>query len=238
MSNHPWQVMQDAWEHTEPRSCRLHSRYHQADYIASRLHSGLSRYWEIKITLTPDLGKPGITFYQQKTATITSWLKSLSCVEIWGAKRGCSCEDSQNTGAGRWQVLHDHVRQGGVPEQEQWDELGHPAAAQGGQEGAAGGVRQGVHLEVGVTDPRLLGNFWMYFRAHISQPDGTFGMKVKRCFSFSDQNSTVELVDERGCPEPSIMSEFRWVIMQQDWFNKSCLIAYLVMSFSKVSHVC
>jgi hypothetical protein len=34
-------------------------------------------------------------------------------------------------------------------------------------------------------------------------------MKVKRCFSFSDQNSTVELVDERGCPEPTIMSEFR-----------------------------
>merc|ERR1712088_545281 len=47
-------------------------------------------------------------------------------------------------------------------------------------------------------------------KAHISQPDGTFGMKVKRCFSFSDQNSTVELVDERGCPEPTIMSEFRY----------------------------
>merc|ERR1712212_297508 len=47
-------------------------------------------------------------------------------------------------------------------------------------------------------------------KAHISQPDGTFGMKVKRCFSFSDQNSTVELVDERGCPEPSIMSELSY----------------------------
>eukprot|EP00092_Neocalanus_flemingeri_P053232 GFUD01062506.1.p1 GENE.GFUD01062506.1~~GFUD01062506.1.p1 ORF type:complete len:453 (-),score=82.59 GFUD01062506.1:645-2003(-) len=47
-------------------------------------------------------------------------------------------------------------------------------------------------------------------KAHISQPDGTFGMRVKRCFSFSDQNSTVELVDERGCPEPSIMSEFSY----------------------------
>jgi len=47
-------------------------------------------------------------------------------------------------------------------------------------------------------------------KAHISQPDGTFGMKVKRCFSFSDQNSTVELVDERGCPEPTIMSEFSY----------------------------
>lgn len=47
-------------------------------------------------------------------------------------------------------------------------------------------------------------------RAHISQPDGTFGMKVKRCFSFSDQNSTVELVDDRGCPEATIMSEFSY----------------------------
>ncbi|XP_023343014.1 uncharacterized protein LOC111712591 isoform X2 [Eurytemora carolleeae] len=47
-------------------------------------------------------------------------------------------------------------------------------------------------------------------RAHISQPDGTFGMRVKRCFSFSDLNSTVELVDERGCPEPTIMSEFTY----------------------------
>jgi predicted nucleic-acid-binding Zn-ribbon protein len=47
-------------------------------------------------------------------------------------------------------------------------------------------------------------------KAHISQPDGSFGMLVKRCFSFSDQNSTVELVDERGCPDPSIMSEFSY----------------------------
>jgi hypothetical protein len=34
-------------------------------------------------------------------------------------------------------------------------------------------------------------------------------MKVKRCFSFSDLNSTVELVNEDGCPEPTIMSEFK-----------------------------
>ena len=33
-------------------------------------------------------------------------------------------------------------------------------------------------------------------------------MKVKRCFSFSDTNNTVELVDERGCPDPNIMSDF------------------------------
>jgi len=47
-------------------------------------------------------------------------------------------------------------------------------------------------------------------RAHISQHDGTVGMKVKRCFSFSDQNTTVQLVDDRGCPEPSIMSQFQY----------------------------
>jgi len=35
-------------------------------------------------------------------------------------------------------------------------------------------------------------------RAHFSKPDGKFGMKVKRCFSFSDTNNTVELVDDRG----------------------------------------
>ena len=27
---------------------------------------------------------------------------------------------------------------------------------------------------------------------------GKFGMKVKRCFSFSDTNNTVQLVDDRG----------------------------------------
>ena len=35
-------------------------------------------------------------------------------------------------------------------------------------------------------------------RAHFSRPDGKFGMKVKRCFSFSDTNNTVKLVDDRG----------------------------------------
>jgi len=47
-------------------------------------------------------------------------------------------------------------------------------------------------------------------RAHISRPDGNYGMRVKRCFSFSDLNSTVELVDDRGCPEPTIMSPFTY----------------------------
>ena len=35
-------------------------------------------------------------------------------------------------------------------------------------------------------------------------------MKVRRCFSFSDQNTTVELVDQRGCPDRSIMSQFQY----------------------------
>jgi hypothetical protein len=69
-------------------------------------------------------------------------------------------------------------------------------------------------------------------RAHISQPDGTFGMKVKRCFSFSDINSTVELVNEEGCPEPSIMSEFR---SAQFWIraSKSVAIKEFISEFFK-----
>ena len=27
---------------------------------------------------------------------------------------------------------------------------------------------------------------------------GKFGMRVKRCFSFSDTNNTVQLIDDRG----------------------------------------
>ena len=47
-------------------------------------------------------------------------------------------------------------------------------------------------------------------RAHISHYDGSFGMAVRRCFSFSDLNTTVELVDGRGCPDPAIMSQFSY----------------------------
>ena len=47
-------------------------------------------------------------------------------------------------------------------------------------------------------------------RAHISHYDGSFGMAVRRCFSFSDVNTTVELVDGRGCPDPVIMSQFSY----------------------------
>lgn len=47
-------------------------------------------------------------------------------------------------------------------------------------------------------------------RAYFSQPDGKFGMKVKRCFSFSDTNNTVQLVDDNGCPDPNILSPFSY----------------------------
>lgn len=49
-------------------------------------------------------------------------------------------------------------------------------------------------------------------RADITDHDGQFGMRVKRCFSFSDTNNTVQLVDERGCPEKNIMSAFKYDI--------------------------
>ena len=75
-------------------------------------------------------------------------------------------------------------------------------------------------------------------RAHISQPDGTFGMKVKRCFSFSDQNSTVELVDERGCPEPTIMSEFRcwmWSAHKKSTQMLQCKTIWKYSGFEEVT---
>ena len=37
---------------------------------------------------------------------------------------------------------------GGLPEPPQPDQPGHPAAAQGGPQGAAGGVWAGVHAQV------------------------------------------------------------------------------------------
>jgi len=39
---------------------------------------------------------------------------------------------------------------------------------------------------------------------------GKFGMKVKRCFSFSDTNNTVQLVDDNGCPDTKLLSPFSY----------------------------
>ncbi|KAK0177322.1 hypothetical protein PV328_001390 [Microctonus aethiopoides] len=37
-------------------------------------------------------------------------------------------------------------------------------------------------------------------RAEISRPDGMYGIRVKSCFAFNKRNSTVQLIDDRGCP--------------------------------------
>ena len=39
---------------------------------------------------------------------------------------------------------------------------------------------------------------------------GVHGLRVQRCFSFSDTNNTVALLDESGCPIRRIMSHFRY----------------------------
>jgi len=65
-------------------------------------------------------------------------------------------------------------------------------------------VREGRKLEQVVYGREYM------LRAHISQYDGSVGMRVRRCFSFSDLNTTVELVDNRGCPDRSIMSQFQY----------------------------
>jgi len=35
-------------------------------------------------------------------------------------------------------------------------------------------------------------------------------MHVKRCFSFSDTNNSVQLVDARGCADNAIISDFKY----------------------------
>jgi len=46
--------------------------------------------------------------------------------------------------------------------------------------------------------------------ADVTHPDGVHGLRVQRCFSFSDTNNTVALLDESGCPIRRIMSNFRY----------------------------
>ncbi|XP_040571387.1 uncharacterized protein [Lepeophtheirus salmonis] len=47
-------------------------------------------------------------------------------------------------------------------------------------------------------------------KAFSSKPDGKFGMLVKRCFSFSDTDNQVLMVDDKGCSNNEIMSEFEY----------------------------
>lgn len=48
-------------------------------------------------------------------------------------------------------------------------------------------------------------------RAEISRPDGTYGIRVKSCFAFNKFNSSVPLIDEKGCPvNPNVISQFKY----------------------------
>lgn len=48
-------------------------------------------------------------------------------------------------------------------------------------------------------------------RAEISRPDGTYGFRVKSCFAFNKLNSSVPLIDERGCPvNPNVIKGFTY----------------------------
>ncbi|XP_046421223.1 uncharacterized protein LOC124180149 isoform X1 [Neodiprion fabricii] len=46
-------------------------------------------------------------------------------------------------------------------------------------------------------------------RAEISRPDGMYGIRVKSCFAFNKRNSSVPLIDEKGCPvNGQVMTKF------------------------------
>ncbi|XP_017786546.1 PREDICTED: uncharacterized protein LOC108569484 [Nicrophorus vespilloides] len=46
-------------------------------------------------------------------------------------------------------------------------------------------------------------------RAEISRSDGTYGFRVKSCFAFNKLNSSVPLIDDRGCPvNPNVIKGF------------------------------
>lgn len=48
-------------------------------------------------------------------------------------------------------------------------------------------------------------------RAEISKPDGAYGIRVKNCFAFNKKNTSVSLIDERGCPrDEAVISEFHY----------------------------
>lgn len=48
-------------------------------------------------------------------------------------------------------------------------------------------------------------------RAEISRPDGTYGFRVKNCFAFNKLNSSVPLIDDRGCPvSADVISMFEY----------------------------
>jgi len=50
--------------------------------------------------------------------------------------------------------------------------------------------------------------------ADVTHPDGVHGLRVQRCFSFSDTNNSVALLDAAGCPIRRIMSDFRYDVVR------------------------
>ncbi|KAJ8928288.1 hypothetical protein NQ314_019171 [Rhamnusium bicolor] len=48
-------------------------------------------------------------------------------------------------------------------------------------------------------------------RAEIGRPNGTYGFRVKSCFAFNELNSSVPLIDDRGCPvNGEVISSFSY----------------------------
>ncbi|XP_031625255.1 uncharacterized protein LOC116341958 isoform X2 [Contarinia nasturtii] len=46
-------------------------------------------------------------------------------------------------------------------------------------------------------------------KVELTQPNGTHGIKVKNCFAFNKKNTSIPLIDNRGCPvDPLIISRF------------------------------
>ncbi|XP_077290607.1 uncharacterized protein LOC143914302 [Arctopsyche grandis] len=55
----------------------------------------------------------------------------------------------------------------------------------------------------------LYGNNYI-LRADLSKPDGSYGIRVKSCFAFNKHNSSVPLIDERGCSANPVISAFTY----------------------------
>jgi len=45
-------------------------------------------------------------------------------------------------------------------------------------------------------------------QAMMDTPSEKYGLRVRNCFAFSDKNSSVRLLNDKGCPERSVLSQF------------------------------
>lgn len=45
-------------------------------------------------------------------------------------------------------------------------------------------------------------------QAEMDAPSEKYGIKVRNCFAFSDKNSSVRLLNNKGCPERNVLSQF------------------------------